>query len=179
MPTNNLWTKKTAKAATSWDKRAGEAPQDTLGTMQEAGDFELGYTIKGIQNQMNDNKSFYWGSDKDYFAKYAASEAQFEISKDGESTPDIVLKGSGADRDVVFGVDVDFQGDTTAVTQLASDASTKIATTAFVQNQNVDATFDSVIATSATIGSLTLTSGTISTVSVDEFTDTEFRGGTY
>ena len=179
MPTNKLWTRKTAKAATSWDKRAGEAPQDTLGTMQEAGDFELGYAIKGIQNQMNDSKSFYWGSDKDYYAKYAASGAQFEISKSGEATPDITLSGSGAARDVIFGVDVDFQGDTTAVTQELTDSSTKIATTAFVQQQDVDATFDSVITTDATIGTFTMVSGSIGSVEVSAFTDTEFNGGTY
>jgi len=179
MPTNKLWTRKTAKAATSWDKRAGEAPQDTLGTMQEAGDFELGYAIKGIQNQMNDSKSFYWGSDKDYYAKYAASGAQFEISKSGEATPDITLSGSGAARDVIFGVDVDFQGETTAVTQELNDSSTKIATTAFVQQQDVDATFDSVITTDATIGTFTMVSGSIGSVEVSAFTDTEFNGGTY
>ena len=157
MPTNKLWTRKTAKAATTWDKRAGEAPQDTLGTMQEAGDFELGYAIKGIQNQMNDSKSFYWGSDKDYYAKYAASGAQFEISKSGEATPDITLSGSGAARDVIFGVDVDFQGETTLH----------------------NSTFDSAVITDATIGSFTMVSGTIGSVRVSAFTDTEFRGGTW
>jgi len=179
MPTNKLWTRKTAKAATTWDKRAGEAPQDTLGTMQEAGDFELGYTIKGIQNQMNDSKSFYWGSDKDYYAKYLASGTQFEISKSGESTPDIVFSGSGSARDVIFGVDVAFKGETRAVTPEITDSSTKVATTAFVQQQDVDATFDTAVITDATIGTFTMVSGTISSVEVNEFTDTEFNGGPY